>query len=178
MNIAFTVLFVSIFFFAISFNLAMSHEQALLAAEQNISALAIAAQAMDGHTVKILSLLLNIFSIMTAFFGVFLAFKESCQGIALNLLKRVLNEEKINTKYISIGTLIFGVLVSWSANVLNLPILRLLAFLGPSIGIVGCLIPAILVYKVPFLHKYKGISLYLIICTGLLLILAPFLGID
>lgn len=178
MNIAFTVLFVSIFFFAVSFNLAMSHEQALMAAEQNISALAIAAQAMDGNTVRILSLLLNIFSIMTAFFGVFLAFKESCQGIALNLLKRVIKEDKINIKYISIGTLIFGVLISWSANVLNFPILRLLAFLGPSIGIVGCLIPALLVYKVPFLHKYKGASLYLIICTGLLLILAPFLGID
>ncbi len=39
---------------------------------------------------------------------------------------------------------------------------------------VGCLIPAWLVYKVPALHKYKGMSLYLIIVTGLLLCVSPF----
>lgn len=61
MNISFAVLFITIFFFAISFNLAMNQGQAIMAAEQNISALAIAAQEMDGDTVRILSLLLNIF---------------------------------------------------------------------------------------------------------------------
>ncbi|MDI8106878.1 hypothetical protein MJN85_28605, partial [Salmonella enterica subsp. enterica serovar Anatum] len=40
-------------------------------------------------------------------------------------------------------------------------------------GMVGCLIPAWLVYKVPALHKYKGASLYLIIITGLLLCVSP-----
>lgn len=33
-----------------------------------------------------------------------------------------------------------------------------------------------LVYKVPALHKYKGMSLYLIIVTGLLLCVSPFLA--
>ncbi|EBV9553361.1 inner membrane transport YhaO domain protein [Salmonella enterica subsp. enterica serovar Montevideo] len=47
---------------------------------------------------------------------------------------------------------------------------------SPIFGMVGCLIPAWLVYKVPALHKYKGASLYLIIITGLLLCVSPFLA--
>ena len=47
---------------------------------------------------------------------------------------------------------------------------------SPIFGMVGCLIPAWLVYKVPALHKYKGMSLYLIIVTGLLLCVSPFLA--
>ena len=38
------------------------------------------------------------------------------------------------------------------------------------------LIPAWLVYKVPALHKYKGVSLVIIIITGLLLCVSPFLA--
>ncbi|MCV5640938.1 hypothetical protein OFN49_39235, partial [Escherichia coli] len=70
MKIAFGILFVTVFFYAISFTLAMSHEQAVKAAEENISALAMVAQGMDGTTLKLMSLMLNIFSVMTAFFGV------------------------------------------------------------------------------------------------------------
>ncbi len=67
MKIAFGILFVTVFFYAISFTLAMSHEQAVKAAEENISALAMVAQGMDGTTLKLMSLMLNIFSVMTAF---------------------------------------------------------------------------------------------------------------
>ena len=41
---------------------------------------------------------------------------------------------------------------------------------------IGCLIPAYLVYRVPRLHDLKGVSLYLIIATGILLIISPFLA--
>lgn len=44
MNIAFLVLFTSVFFYAVSFTLVMGKEEALKAYEQNISALAIVAQ--------------------------------------------------------------------------------------------------------------------------------------
>ena len=174
MNISFGVLFVTIFFFAISFNLAMSHEQAVMAASQNISALAIAASEMDGDTVRILSLLLNIFSIMTAFFGVVLAFKESCQGIAINLLKRVYDEDCINRKAIAWGTLVFGVLVAWGAIILNIPVLRLLTWMGPIMGIIGCFIPTYLVYKLDFLARFRSPSLMFIIAAGILLSISPF----
>ncbi|MGS9159673.1 amino acid permease, partial [Salmonella enterica subsp. enterica serovar Infantis] len=43
MNIAFGILFVTVYFYAVSFTLAMGHDDAVKAYEQNISALAIAA---------------------------------------------------------------------------------------------------------------------------------------
>lgn len=90
MNIAFGVLFVTVFFYAISFNLAMGHDQAVMAYENNISALALAAQGIPGTSIKIMSLILNIFAVVTAFFGVFLGFREACRGIAMNCLKRIM----------------------------------------------------------------------------------------
>ena len=154
----------------------MGHEQAVMAAKQNISSLAMAAQGLDGNTLKILSFTLNIFAIMTAFFGIFMGFQEACRGIAMNVLRRIMPEERINKKAVAIGTIIFAVLVSWGANVLNAPILKMLTFLGPIIGIIGCLMPAYLVYQVPFLHQYKGFWLICIILTGFLLIISPFIS--
>lgn len=175
MKIAFWVLFVSVFFYAISFNLAMTHEQAVLAAEQNISALAMAVQGMDGNTLKILSFVLNIFAVMSAFFGIFLGFKESCQGIALNILRRFIPEERINKTILSYSILVFAILLAWGVISLNLPILLLLKYYGAIIALVACIIPVFLVYRVPFLRKYRRPSLLLIILIGLLLIMSPIL---
>lgn len=176
MKIAFSVLFITIFSYAMSFNLAMGHEQAVEAYSQNISALAIVARGFDGSAVKIFSLILNIFSVMTAFFSVFLGFREACGGIALNILRRVMPEERINKSMVKTGILVFAVAVAWGAIVLNAPVLKLLTLLGPIFGLIGCLIPAYLVYKVNSLHKYKGITLALIIFAGVLLVVSPFLA--
>ncbi|AXL22365.1 hypothetical protein DKB62_05015 [Megasphaera stantonii] len=176
MKIAFSVLFITIFSYAMSFNLAMGHEQAVEAYSQNISALAIVARGFDGSAVKIFSLILNIFSVMTAFFSVFLGFREACGGIALNILRRVMPEERINKSMVKTGILVFAVAVAWGAIVLNAPVLKLLTLLGPIFGLIGCLIPAYLVYKVNSLHKYKGITLVLIIFAGVLLVVSPFLA--
>ena len=93
MNIAFGILFVTVFFYAVSFTLAMGHDDAVKAYEQNISALAIAAQFISGEGagwVKIVSVILNIFAVMTAFFGVYLGFREATQGIVMNILRHCL----------------------------------------------------------------------------------------
>ena len=176
MKIAFSVLFITIFSYAMSFNLALGHDQAVLAYSQNISALAIVARGFDGSAVKIFSLVLNVFAVMTAFFSVFLGFREACQGIAMNILHRFMPEDKINKKMVSFGILIFAVAVAWGAIVLNAPVLKLLTLLGPIFGIIACLIPAYLVYKVNALHKYKGISLVLIVFAGILLIISPIIA--
>ncbi|WP_318373822.1 hypothetical protein [Enterobacter sp.] len=179
MNIAFTVLFVTVFFYAVSFTLAMGHDEAVKAYEQNISALAIAAQFISGEGagwVKIVSVILNIFAVMTAFFGVYLGFREATQGIAMNLLRRKFPGHTFNEKYVQGSIMVFAVLLAWSAIVLNAPVLSFTSVCSPIFGMVGCLIPAWLVYKVPALHKYKGASLYIIIVTGLLLCISPFLA--
>ena len=88
MTIAFTILFVVVFFFAISFTFAISQEQATEAMNQNISALAIIAHYFPGSWATVTGVVINIFAIVTSFFGVFLAFKEACKGLAMNLLLR------------------------------------------------------------------------------------------
>lgn len=176
MNIAFGILFVTVFFYAISFTLAMSHEQALIAQKENISALAMVAEGMDGTTLKLLSLTLNIFAVITAFFGVYLGFRDSCQGLVMLGLKRVMPEEKINIQAVSKGISLAAITLAWGAIVLNLPVLSFTSVCSPIFGLLGCLIPAYLVYRVPALHKYKGLSLYLIIGTGILLCISPFIA--
>lgn len=179
MNIAFAILFVTVFFYAVSFTLAMGHDEAVKAYEQNISALAIAAQFISGDGagwVKVVSVILNIFAVMTAFFGVYLGFREATQGIVMNLLRRKFPTRQFDEKYVQGGIMIFAILLAWSAIVLNAPVLSFTSICSPIFGLIGCLIPAWLVYKVPALHKYKGLSLKIIIITGLLLCISPLLA--
>ena len=93
----------------------------------------------------------------------------------MNILRRKMPAEKINENLVQRGIMIFAILLAWSAIVLNAPVLSFTSICSPIFGMVGCLITA-LVYKVPALHKYKGMSLYLIIVTGLLLCVSPFLA--
>ncbi|WP_036412103.1 amino acid permease [Morganella morganii] len=176
MNIAFIILFCTVFFYAVSFTLAMGHDEAVKAYQQNISALAIAAKFFPGGWVTVVSVMLNIFAVMTAFFGVYLGFREATQGIVMNILQRIMPAEWINETLVKYGIMVFAVLLAWGAIILNAPVLSFTSICSPIFGMVGCLIPAYLVYKVPVLHKYKGISLYLIIFTGLLLCVSPFLA--
>ncbi|HEI8863593.1 amino acid permease [Morganella morganii] len=176
MNIAFIILFCTVFFYAVSFTLAMGHDEAVKAYQQNISALAIAAKFFPGGWVTVVSVMLNIFAVMTAFFGVYLGFREATQGIVMNILQRMMPAERINETLVKYSIMVFAVLLAWGAIILNAPVLSFTSICSPIFGMVGCLIPAYLVYKVPMLHKYKGISLYLIIFTGMLLCVSPFLA--
>ncbi|EPF0600596.1 hypothetical protein ACSQEN_000703 [Yersinia enterocolitica] len=176
MNIAFGILFCTVFFYAVSFTLAMGHDEAVKAYEQNISALAIAAKFFPGGWATVVSVILNIFAVITAFFGVYLGFREATQGIVLNILRRIMPPENINERWVQNGIMVFAVLLAWGAIILNAPVLSFTSICSPIFGMVGCLIPAYLVYKVPALHKYKGLSLTVIIITGVLLCISPFLA--
>jgi len=176
-NIAYVVLLVVILFFAFSFNLAISHEQSVLAYKSNISTLAIAAKNMDGSLVKILSLILNIFAIATAYFSAFLGFRDSCKGFALNILQRFIPEDRINMKAIKYGTSLFCIASCWGVIILNAPILTMANILGPAMGIIGCLLPVFLVYKMSEFKKYRGWPCYTITIMGVLLLISPFLAL-
>ncbi|WP_028765801.1 amino acid permease [Shewanella fidelis] len=176
MKIAFAILFVVVFFFAVSFTFAISQEQATDAMQQNISALAIIAQYFPGSWATITGIVINIFAVVTSFFGVFLAFQEACRGIAMNILLRSRKESQINKELVNKLITAFIILLAWSAVALNAPILSFTSICSPIFGLVGCLIPAYLVYKVPHLHKYKGWATNLIIVTGILLCVSPLLA--
>lgn len=84
------------------------------------------------------------------------------------------DEQRINRKMIAMGTLVFGVLVAWGAIILNIPVLRLLTWMGPIMGIIGCFIPTYLVYKLDFLARFRSPTLFFIVAAGILLTISPF----
>ncbi|MEO3990310.1 SLC5/6 family protein [Pseudocitrobacter cyperus] len=176
MRVAFVLLFVIVFFYAVSFSLGLSHEQAVEASKENISSLAITARYIPGNWVTVAGIVINVFAVVSSFFGVFLGFREACMGLVMNFLLRTRKEEEINKVLLRRVVSVAIVLMAWGAQVTNLPILSFTSICSPIFGLVGCLIPALLVYKVPALHKYKGASLYLIIVTGLLLCISPILA--
>ena len=176
MKIAFCLLFVIVFFFAVSFTLAISQEQAREAMQQNISALAIIASYFPGSWATVTGIVINIFAVVTSFFGVFLAFQEACRGLAMNVLLRKYQESQINKTLVNKMVTLFIILLAWAAVAINAPILSFTSICSPVFGLVGCLIPAYLVYKVPHLAKYKGMATNMIIITGILLCISPLLA--
>lgn len=176
MKIAFFLLFFIVFFFAVSFTLAISQEQATEAMHKNISALAIIASYFPGSWATITGIVINIFAVVTSFFGVFLAFQEACRGLAMNVLLRKYKESQINVTLVNKLVTLFIILLAWGAVAINAPILSFTSVCSPVFGLVGCLIPAYLVYKVPHLAKYKGMATNIIIFTGILLCISPLLA--
>lgn len=176
MNISFAVLFVVVFFFAVSFTFALSQEQALEAMDKNISALAILGTFYSGAWVTWVGVIINIFAIVSSFMACFLGFREACKGIAMNVLRRKMKEEEINVKAVNGGVVLFTIAMCWGAVASNAPILSFTSICSPIFGIVGCLLPAYLVHKMPHLHHYKGTATNIIIVTGILLCISPILA--
>lgn len=174
-RVAYTILAVSVLFFAFSFALVLHHDEAVRAYEQNISALAMATKVIPGAAVRVMTTLLNIFAIMTAFFGIFLGFQEAIKGIALNLISRVIPKERVNRTALNVGVCVFVVLLLWAWVMTRFSIILLNQISAPIYGTVACLIPCLLVHKVPVLHKLKGPSVYYVAMLGVMLCSTPFL---
>lgn len=173
-RVAYIILAVAVLFFAFSFTFSISHDQAVSAFEQNISALAIAAQVIPGSVVKVMTAMLNIFAILTAFLGIYLGFQEAIKGIVVNILTRFMPQERINQTVLHYGVCIGVILSLWFWVSTRFSILFFMQLGGPLFGVVSCLIPCYLVYRVPVLHKFKGTTVWFIIFFGLLLCLSPF----
>lgn len=176
-RLAYLILVTIILFFSFSVTLTLSHEQAISAFNQNISALALAAEVLPGFWISLMSVVLNIFAVLTAFFAIYLGLRESVHGIIVNILQRVLLKQTLNVKIINGFIFVFVVLllsvwVSYGVSVVNF-----FALGSPLYGIVSCLIPCLLVFKVKELHYLKGIKLGCIFIFGCLMVISPFLGL-
>ncbi|MGF1276429.1 aromatic amino acid transport family protein [Acetobacter pasteurianus] len=176
MNIAFAILFVTVFFYAISFTLAMKPSDAIAAYQQNISALAIIAQVFPASSISLIGVILNLFAVMTAFFGVYLGFREASVGIFSSMLGHWVKPAHLHRNWVQYGVMGFAILLSWGAVVANLPVLSFTTFSSPIFGIIGCLLPVWLVIKTPDLSKYRKPSLIFITLIGILLCISPFLA--
>lgn len=174
-RIAYIVLAVSVLFFAFSFSMTLSHEQALAAAAENISALAMAASVIPADAVLVMSTALNIFAIVTAFLSIYLGFEEALNGLAMNIITRFVPEERVNRRVVSLSVCVFIVVALWAWVQSNFPILLLQQLSAPLIGITAFLVPCLLVYKVPALSKYRSPRIYFILAFGIIICAAPFL---
>ncbi|AUO66923.1 transporter [Citrobacter amalonaticus] len=174
-RISYITLIAVILFFSFSFTFSITHEEAVSAFEQNISALALAAQVIPGPIIHITSTVLNIFAVLTAFFGIYLGFHEAMKGIILNVLGRIINVGNIPPRIITLGICAFIVttLVIWVS--FRVSVLVFFQLGSPLYGIVSCLIPFFLIYKVAPLEKLRGLKTWLILLYGMLLCLSPLL---
>lgn len=134
-------------FFAFSFTFSISHEQAVSAFEQNILALAIAAQVIPGSVVRVMTAMLNIFAILTAFFGIYLGFQEAIKGIVVNIISRFIPEERINRKTLHIAVNCSVVIALWLWVSTRFSILFFMQLGSPLFGLASCLIPVTWVRK-------------------------------
>ena len=82
-------------------------------------------------------------------------------------------ERKIKSKWLNV--LIAGLLIAGGGTVVlvDVPILMFTVICSPIFGIIGCLIPAWMVLKLPHLKKYRGVRVIFIIIIGIMLCLAP-----
>ena len=174
MNTSFFILAFIVFFFAFSCTLAVNHSEAVHAFKANTSFLAILVKHIPGVTVPIVGIAIDIFAVMTSFFGVLLGFHEACGGLAINILMKKTSKGQIDMKKLSRYIIVFTVLVAWTAALINFPILYFTSICSPIFGIIGCFIPVILVYRSENLRKYRGIIPFIVVITGILLVLSPF----
>lgn len=174
-RIAYAILATSVIFFVLSFTFSLSHEQAVEAARNNVSVLAVASQVLPGKVVAAMSISLNIFAIMTAFFGIYLGFQEVLKGMAINIISRFMNAQAIPPRVMTFAVAVAIVTMLWCWVLTKFSILLLQQVGAPVYGIVSCLIPCYLVYKVPPLNVYKSWRIYYISFFGVLLCIAPFL---
>jgi len=174
-QIAYAILVVAVLFFAISFTFALSHEQALSAKAQNISALALAGSVIPGDGVLYMATALNLFAIVTAFLGIYLGLEEAIKGVAINVITRFVPQEHINARSVSVGTCVFIVLGLWFWVQTRFSILLLQQLASPIYGIASFIIPCALVYKVPALRKYRSPKVWCVFAFGVILCMSPIL---
>ncbi|HFS0159377.1 TPA: amino acid permease [Enterobacter hormaechei] len=174
-RIAYIVLVVSVLFFAFSFSFAITKEEAASALAQNISALALASQIMPGNLINILSVTLNIFAILTAFFSIYLGFKEAIVGLAVNMISRISGNEDINRGLLSTIIAVAIVVFLWIWVRFDFSVMLLMQIAGPVFGLVACLIPFYLVKKVSALENLRAGKNYYVAFYGMLLCISPFL---
>lgn len=176
-RIAFAVLLIAVSFFGLSFLLSINHAEASSALAANISALALSAQVIPGDTVRLLSTVLNLVAIFTAFFGIYLGFQDALKGIVTNVVDRFITRgERFDAslpKMISvISVLLLGTWVMF-----GIPAMLLMQVTVPVFGLVACFIPVYLIFKVPVLKQYRCWKTYYVLLFGIALILVPIMKI-
>lgn len=164
-----------ILFFTFSFTFSINHKKTVSTFEQNISTLTLTTQIIPGHIIHITSTILNIFTVLTTFFGIYLNFHKTIKNIILNLLNRIINTKKINSRMLTLAIYTFIVITLTIWVSFHISILVFFQLKNPLYNIMSYLIPFFLIYKITQLKKLHEFKTWLILLYSILLCLSPLL---
>ncbi|ELQ6151431.1 amino acid permease [Cronobacter turicensis] len=173
-KVAYLILVTTVLLFVISIILSISEADALRAYHENISALALAANVIPGTTVKIMSVVLNVFSIVTAFLGIYLAVHESFLGLIKFASQKIFKHQDTNANKHSLIAFLMVVLILWLIVLTNFPILKVFVFGGVTYGIISCIVPGFIILRNQKFSDIRGFSVYYVILIGILMCIGPF----
>lgn len=177
MNWSFGVLGAIVFFFAFSCTMSITSQEAYMALAANTSFLAIMVKNVPGAIVPAMGVIIDICAVVTSFFAVLLGMHEACVGLYMNLAAKDKPRENINMKRLSAGVIAFIILLGWGATVVDFPILYFTSICSPIFAVIGCFIPVVLIYRVDSLARYRGLQAWMVVVTGALLVISPFLAL-
>ena len=176
MKIAFILLVSLIGFYIFSFSLVIPQKLAVKAAAENQSAFVLLEQqGLSNIILHISGLVISICAILTSFLSILSGMTEALKGLLKNSFTKFDISGGINSRIIDVAVVVIIFLLTWLSIVFNVPIYKLVPFSGPIFGILGCLVPVYMVYKVPSLHIYKTKSIYFIAFIGVVLVISPLL---
>ncbi|ASG68980.1 serine permease [Francisella halioticida] len=177
MSIAFGILVIIIGFYVLSFSLVIPKTQALQATANNQSAfILLEKNGVSNNILYICGIIISLCAILTSFLSILAGMEESLRGILRDKLRK--NGLAIEGKGLfSLNTIVVVIifLLTWLSIVFNAPIYKLVPLSGPIFGILGCLVPAYIVFKTSSLKKYRTKSIYFIIFIGVVLVISPLL---
>ncbi|GMN89210.1 aromatic amino acid transport family protein [Francisella sciaenopsi] len=174
MKVAFIILTLIVISFILSFSMTISHDMAVSAIENNYSGLVLLKKnGVSNSWLDTFGGAINIFAILTSFLSILYGMKNSLLGILFIITKKV--NRRRSEKILNLISIICIFLITWSAIVFEYPVYVLLPLCGPIFAIIGCFIPAFIVYRTPSLHHLKGLSLNFVIVVGVILAISPLL---
>lgn len=177
MRLALLILASIVLFYIVAFAGIISQNEAIVAKNQNESVFTIVQKMnYDNPLINATGIFINICAVLAAFLSIITGMREGVRGIILNILRGMGKDvDVLKGKFFEILIGVIIILMTWLSIVFQVPIYKLVPLCGPIFGIIGCLMPALLVYKVPALHKYKGLTVYYIIYVGIILCISPLL---
>ena len=179
MKIAFILLVSLIGFYIFSFSLVIPKRLAMEAASGNQSAFVLLEQnGLSNIVLHICGIVISICAILTSFLSILSGMTESLKGLLKAGFSKFGIDGKVNSRVMDTLVVIIIFLLTWLSIVFNAPIYKLVPLSGPIFGILGCLVPAYMVYRVPSLHIYKSKSIYFIIFIGVILVISPLLPVS
>lgn len=172
-KVAYLVLVTGILLYVVSITLSISEADARRAYHENISALALAANVIPGSAVKVMSVMLNVFSIVTAFLGVYLAVHESFTGLIQVAARKILNRDNLSSRTTSTLAFFTVVALIWLIVLTNFPILKVVVFGGMTYGLISCIVPGVIILKNDKFKDLRGLSVWYVILIGIMMCASP-----